>query len=176
MSKIEWEKPIGSILDRAVLYLDSTAVPWNGLAYIEEIPTRDVKNDYYMEPRRVRLSCIEGDHRLKISALTYPDKFINCCGYAAWRPYRRFGLSYRSYEDGKKTHLIYGCKVEDDLSDNRMFRWALSAPKIHIPGAQPSASLVLERVPEALEDALYGTDSTDPYLPSPTEVIALCLK
>lgn len=176
MARVHWEESDNILLDRPVLYLDEEAVPWNGLVFVEELQDHSYSNDYYMEPRRVRLSSTSGDQKLKISAFTFPDQFSECCGYARKQWRQRFGLSYRTFEDGYKTHLVYGCVVDDDHGDRRLFRWDVSAPKIHIPGAHPAASLTLEHVPDRLAEALYGTDDCDPYLPSPTEVISLCLQ
>lgn len=176
MGRVQWEESDSVLLDKPVLYLDSVAVPWNGLVFVDELEDHSYSNDYYMEPRRVRLSPTSGDQKLKITAFTFPDEFSKCCGYARKQWRQRFGLSYRSFEDGFKTHLVYGCLVEDDNGDERLFRWDISAPKIQIPGAHPSASLTVSHVPQRLEEALYGTDNTDPYLPSPAEVISLCLQ
>lgn len=159
-------------MEKAVLYLGDKAAAWDGLVGVYDDETNAIVNDYYMEPRRVKLAPNAGDLKATLTAFTFPDLFADCCGLNG-DIYRRFGLCFNHIDDdGDSTRLLYGAIVEKDKSDETLFRWDISATKIPIPGAMPSASLTLGYVPPALQDVLYGTDTTDPRLPSPEEVIS----
>ena len=108
----------------------------------------------------------------------------------------RFGLSYRTFvgnADGGtrsdyKLHLCYNVlaipsavdyasiSAAPDLAD---LTWDLWASPVAVPGKQPTAHMIVDTrylyhsAVEALEGILYGSGSTQPRLPSPTEVIEL---
>lgn len=160
-------------MEKAVLYSGGKAVPWDGLVGVYDDETNEIVNDYYMEPRRLKLSPTAGDLKASLTAFTFPDLFAECCGLGSRDVHSRFGLCFNHIDDdGERTRLIYGAIVEKDKSDETLFRWDISAVKIPIPGAMPSASLTLEHVPPALQDVLYGTEASAPRLPSPEEVIS----
>jgi len=109
---------------------------------------------------------------------------------------KSFGLCYRTLlvndtegEDfGEKIHLVYGAlatpseKAAATINDSpelTALSWEFTTTPVDVPGLKPSAHLVLDsRVVDAgafqdLKDILYGTDSVDPRLPLPGEVIDL---
>ena len=114
---------------------------------------------------------------------------------------RMFGLSYRSIlgndllgnDYGYKLHLIYGAQAApsekaygtvNDSPEAINFSWELTTAPVgvgEIGGVayKPTAILTIpsNSVPQAnlkaLEDRLYGTAGTNPYLPLPAEVIAM---
>jgi hypothetical protein len=109
---------------------------------------------------------------------------------------RVFGLSYRSRvgndlagtDLGYKIHLVYGClaapsdKAYATINDSPSaiaFSWDVSTTPVPVDGHKPTALLVIDSTKvdaaklTALEDILYGTDTDDPRLPLPNEVIAL---
>ena len=62
--------------------------------------------------------------------------------------------------------------------DPSLFAWDIHGEAVPVPGARPSSRLMLEAPnhPDllvALEDILYGTDTTDPRMPSPSELVDL---
>lgn len=176
-------------VDHGVLYLDGTAVPWNGLVSVEEVATGEVDVDHYFEGNRVHISHEIGDFQAKISAYTYPDVFSEYNGYSDVEEYRRFGFAYRTRHglDGYKLHLVYNVLVNDDQrswstmsarTDPSLFAWDIHAAPEPVPGARPAARLMLESprdpsVLKGLEDILYGTETTEPRLPDPAEVVEL---
>lgn len=191
MTAIEWGQgpPMYDLgVDRGVLYLDEGAVPWNGLVEVGENPTGEVTADYYFEGNRLHVTQQTGDFKGLITAYTYPEVFSEYNGYSLRDIYRRFAFSYRTQHAGGHTiHLVYNVLVNDtarswsSLSESvnpSLFSWGISTSVTDIPGASPASRLSLE-VPEnsssfeELENILYGTDTTDPRMPDPAELVEL---
>lgn len=191
MTRLEWGQgprlfDLG--VDRGVLYLDNTAVPWNGLVSVDEKASGLVNADYYFEGNRLHVSQETGDFEARISAFTYPDVFGEYNGYSERKTYQRFGFSYRTqHGDGHKLHLVYNVLVRNDTrswdtltnaANPSLFQWDISAAAIPVPGASPAARLIME-VPSdeyvfaQLEDILYGSETTEPRLPDPEELVSL---
>lgn len=175
-------------LDQGVLYLESAAVPWNGLVSVAERDSAIVNADLYFDGNKLAVKQDTGEFGATIAAYTYPDVFAEYNGYSPKQTYRRFGLSYRTdHGDGYKIHIVYNILVDDgsriwktigDRVDPSLFSWDIYASSLSIPGASPASHLVIEvprdgAVFDAVEDILYGTDLTDPRLPDPAELIEL---
>lgn len=175
-------------VDRGVLYLDGSGVPWNGLVAVEELASGTVNTDYYYDGNRLWVSQVTGDFEANVSAFTYPEAFAEYNGYSERKIYQRFGLSYRTqYGDGYKLHIVYNVLVGDtnrgwqtvsNSIDPSLFQWGVKASAVPIPGASPAARLTMEvgadpDILSAIEDVLYGTDTTDPRLPDPQELYEL---
>lgn len=192
MTRLKWGEgpPMYDLgVDRGVLYLDDTAVPWNGLVSVDEAATGEVNTEHYFDGNRIHISQETGDFQARISAYTYPDVFTEYNGYSDVDEYRRFGFAYRTQHglDGYKLHLVYNVLVRDDerawrsvgsRPDPSLFNWDIYASEIPIPGASPAARLMMESprdpsVLEAIEDILYGTETTEPRLPDPAEIVEL---
>lgn len=113
---------------------------------------------------------------------------------------KTFGLSYVTTigndvdgnDYGYKIHLLYGCKASpsdrqfqtiNDSPEAISFSWPIKTTKMDVPGYKPTSLITIDSTKfktvaqranlKALEDALYGTTSTDPYLPTPAEVIQI---
>ena len=113
---------------------------------------------------------------------------------------KSFGFCYRTAigndtdgEDyGYELHLLYGCKASpsersfetiNDSPNAITFSWTCTTTPIPctINGVEykPTAIITIDSTKcsaaglKALEDALYGTEQSDPYLPLPAEVYAL---
>lgn len=107
-----------------------------------------------------------------------------------------FGLAYRTLigndtagtEYGYEIHLVYnataGVSSQDyqtvnDSPEALELSWDFSTLPIDVPGAKPSAHLVISSLTadptqlKALETKLYGTEGTGAALPSPQEVITI---
>lgn len=112
---------------------------------------------------------------------------------------KAFGMSYvttigndtEGTDYGYKIHLIYGAMASpsekayatiNDSPDAVTFSWEITTTPVNVTGYKPTATLVIDSTlvdPAALtkiEEALYGTDDTDPYLPLPDEIIELLQK
>lgn len=107
-----------------------------------------------------------------------------------------FGLSYRTGlgndtqadKFGYKIHLIYGAmaapseKAYQTINDSPeaiTFSWELTTTPVNVKGFKPTASIVINSTKvdaaklKKIEDMLYGTELTDPKLPTPDELITL---
>lgn len=107
-----------------------------------------------------------------------------------------FGFCYRNdegddvayNEDGHKIHIIYGCTASpseqthetiNDSPEPQSFSWEIDSTPVPVTGKKPTATVVVDTAKissaalERLEAALYGTASTDPYLPLPDELAGI---
>ena len=107
-----------------------------------------------------------------------------------------FGLAYRTLigndtagtEYGYEIHLVYNAtagvssldyQTVNDSPEALELSWDFSTLPVDVPGAKPSAHLVISSLTaeptklQALETKLYGSESTDPALPSPAELITI---
>ena len=109
---------------------------------------------------------------------------------------KHFGLSYRTLlgndEDGTdhgyKLHLVYDCLASpsekgystvNDSPDAITFSWDVSTTPVSVTGFKPTSMLTIDSTKvnaaklEAIEEALYGTASSDPTLLLPDEIISI---
>ena len=110
-----------------------------------------------------------------------------------------FGLCYRteqgndeSAEYGYKLHLVYNCTCSpserayetiNDSPDAITLSWEFDSVPVNVTGHKATSLLVVDSTDftteqakgylTKLEEALYGTANTDPYLPTPDEVLSL---
>lgn len=109
---------------------------------------------------------------------------------------KSFGLAYRTKigndvdgtDYGYKLHLLYGAMAAptekayatiNESPEAITFSWELTTTPVEVPGHKPSATLTIDSTkvdPGALADLetiLYGTETVEPRLPMPGEVIEL---
>ena len=109
---------------------------------------------------------------------------------------KTFGLSYRTLlgndvdatDYGYKLHLIYGAlaapsekaySTVNDSPEAITFSWELTTTPVEVEGHKPTASLTVDSTKvtsdalAALEAILYGSDTEEPRLPLPDEVVTL---
>lgn len=107
-----------------------------------------------------------------------------------------FGMVYRSQVGNDieglslayKLHLLYNLKAEPsdrgyktltDSPEPMTFSWKVTSRAVQIPGFRPTAHFVVDSrdIPtellQDLEDTLFGTDDTEPALPTPGELMFL---
>lgn len=107
-----------------------------------------------------------------------------------------FGLSYRTKlgndtdgeDHGYKLHLVYGCSATpsekayntvNDSPDAIAFSFSLSTTSVPVEGFKPTSLIVIDSTAvdktklAALEAKLYGTDTDEPELPMPDEVVKM---
>jgi len=105
-----------------------------------------------------------------------------------------FGLTYRTRVGNErsgldlayKIHIVYNLRAEpaekgyktlNDQNEPLTFSWNVTSRSIPVSGFRPSSHFIVDSrdVPNellvALEDMLYGTDDSDPTLPSPAELV-----
>ena len=109
---------------------------------------------------------------------------------------RPFGFSYRTLlgndtegtEAGYKLHLIYGAKAApsekayntvNDSPEAITFSWEFTTTGVPVEGHKPVASVTIDSTQvdatqlAALEAILYGSETEEPRLPLPAEVLTL---
>lgn len=109
---------------------------------------------------------------------------------------KSFGFAFKSIlgndvkgnEYGYKLHLWYGCKAApsershktvNDSPEPQNPSWSITSTPVPIPGKKPASVLTItstEVDPEKLakiEEAIYGSDSTDAHLPTPQQIIEM---
>lgn len=107
-----------------------------------------------------------------------------------------FGLSYRTLigndtegtDHGYKIHLVYGAQASpsqrnrnsvNESPEPTAMSWDATTTPVDIPGFKPAAHLTISSTktsPEkmaALEAILYGSESAEPHLPMPDELVEL---
>lgn len=107
-----------------------------------------------------------------------------------------FGLCYRTVKGndvknndyGYKIHLVYGCKAKpaqknyqtiNDSPEAITFSWEVSTTPVEVEGFKPTATVTIDSTKVAaeklksIEEALYGTESVEPKLLLPSEIIAI---
>lgn len=170
-------------VDRGVFYpKNAPGVPWNGLISITERVTGDNDSYIYIDGRRVRQGKPQRIFDFNLKAFAPPDG-------VALNPYEEFGLCYRTKtEAGYKLHLVYNVlgslqsssyETMNNGVNVMSFEWAMAARPEVIPGVTPTPHLVMDSsigysgVMAALEEVLYGTDTSAPALPTPQEILAI---
>lgn len=109
---------------------------------------------------------------------------------------KTFGLCYRTIVGndvdsngyGYKLHLIYGCLAApseksyatvNDSPEAITFSWEVSATPVNVTGHKPTACLTIDSTKvdptkmKAIEDALYGSASSEAGLLMPDEIVAI---
>ena len=109
---------------------------------------------------------------------------------------KSFGMCYKTsvgndvqgQDFGYKIHIIYGAKAApseksystiNDSPEAVTFSWELSTVPVPVEGFNPTATMVIDstRVPKEkmtlIENKLYGTESDEPTLPLPNEILSL---
>lgn len=205
MAQIIWdaveERTYQTGLDKAVLYTETAAVPWNGLRSVDVQNEGQSVTPVYFDDKKVNEVVYVGDFAATMKAYTYPEEFIPYDGYAEPvagmyldnQDRGTFGLSYRTLigndtdgtNYGYRLHLLYnltalsdgiGYQTVESNIEPIEFSWKLSSVPDQMHGFRPSSHIVIDSTkvdPVALgkiEEMLYGTEATDPYLPSIEEV------
>lgn len=116
--------------------------------------------------------------------------------YIGQQARKTFGLCYKTVigndvdnnDYGYKIHIIYGCLASpsekayatiNDSPEAITFSWEVTTTPVEVEGFKPTASVTIDstKVPAeklaALEAKLYGTESEEPSLPLPSEIITL---
>ena len=107
-----------------------------------------------------------------------------------------FGLCYRTAlgndtdgtEHGYKLHLIYGAlaspseKAYSSINDSPeaiTFSWEVTTTPVNVTNHKPTATVTIDSTKVAegamakIEEALYGTEAKEAYLPLPDEIVTL---
>lgn len=182
---------------------ETDGVPWNGLTSITENVTGGTAKPYYVDGEKYLNVASREEYSSTLTAYTYPDEFEACDGTSAVRPgflatnqtRQPFGLSYRTMIGndvtptiGYKIHIVYGAlaspsakayKTISTGQDPDDFSWTLTSLPPVIAGFLRTSHFIVDSrdidptTLSAIEDILYGSDSTAPRLPFVSEIIDL---
>jgi hypothetical protein len=185
MTKLVWDqvgqREFEAGVDRGVLYLDDrSGVAWNGLTSVEEDFSGDETEPIHFEGEKVSELQTSGDFAGTLTALTYPDEFVEFDGSSSIepgliidnQPAKFFHLCYRSLigndlegtDHGYKIHILYNLIAEPSNTNRQTigaevtpleFEWGLTSIPEIIPGYKPTAHAVIDSRnlnPEILEE------------------------
>ena len=116
--------------------------------------------------------------------------------YAGGQTRQAFGMSYRTLLGndvsgtslGYKIHMVYGATANpseknyetvNEDPDAITLSWEITTVGVAMDGKQPISHVVVDSTKvdaeklTALENALYGTEETDPRLPLPSELVTM---
>lgn len=177
-------------------------VAWNGLINITDSPEGAEVSEMYADGIYYAGIVGAEKYGISIESYTYPDEFAECDGTVSPIPgmaigqqsRKTFGLSWRSEIGnadndrlGYKIHVAYGLrasvseKSHDTVNDSPeagTFSWDASGTPVPVTGYKPTAKLEFDSTKlgagkmKALEDILYGTESTTARLPKPDEILS----
>ncbi len=182
-------------------YADGVA--WNGLTSVTESPEgAEVSAIYADNIKYLNLMSAE-DFKATIEAYTYPEEFEQCDGSASLavgvkigqQSRKAFGFCYRTKvgndlnpELGYKLHIVYGAtaapserayETVNDSPEAITFSWEVSTIPVEVTGFKPTAHVEIDSTKVSkeklalLEEKLYGTDSEEPTLLMPDEIVKL---
>ena len=181
----------------------ATGVAWNGLTAVTESPEgAEVSAIYADNIKYLNLMSAE-DFKATIEAYTYPEEFEQCDGSASLAPgvkigqqsRKAFGFCYRTKigndlnpELGYKIHIVYGAtaapterayETVNDSPEAITFSWEVSTIPVEVTGFKPTAHVEIDstKVEPAklakIEAKLYGSETEEPTLLMPDEIVAL---
>lgn len=181
----------------------ATGVAWNGLTAVTESPEgAEVSAIYADNIKYLNLMSAE-DFKATIEAYTYPEEFEQCDGSASLaqgvkigqQSRKAFGFCYRTKvgndlnpELGYKIHIIYGAtaapterayETVNDSPEAITFSWEVSTIPVEVTGFKPTAHVEIDstKVEPAklakIEAKLYGSETEEPTLLMPDEILAL---
>lgn len=178
-------------------------VAWNGLTNVSESPEGAEATALYADNIKYLNLMSNEEFKATVEAYTYPDEFAECNGEKSLangvnvgqQKRKAFGLSYQTKigndvdsDLGYKIHLVYNALAApseksyatvNDSPEAITFSWELSTTPVEVPGMKPTALLTIDstKVNAAklveLEKILYGDETNEAKLPTPTEVAAL---
>lgn len=189
MAKLVWDqiedRDYESGLDRGVFYpLGGPGQAWNGLISVDESPSDVDARPRYMDGQKLGNRGRVGEFSATVEAFTYPDDFDDTPQRSHQR--KHFGLSYRvPTNGGYKIHLVYNALVKPNensykYEDASTFKWELTTRGMRIPNAETVVShLVIDTkeayswTVDAIEAILYGSEASEPRMPTPLEILDL---
>ena len=192
MAKLVWDevgkRTYETGVDKGVLYVQDAegaygkGVAWNGLTAVNEAPSGAEPTPLYADNIKYLELTSKEEYGATIEAYTYPDEFEACDGSAeigegvviGQQSRKVFGLCYRTVKGndvknndyGYKIHLVYGCKAKPAQKNYQTIN---DSPEAITFSWEVSTSEKLK----AIEEALYGTDSVEPKLLLPNEILAI---
>lgn len=188
-------------VDRGVLYVpNKPAVVWDGLVSVAESLEGGDAKPHYIDGRNYQNTFDQTSYEATITAFSAPKEFDECDGrveifpgyYALQQRRKTFALAYRSMlggvDNAYRIHILYsllaspgkrGYKSVDGQGAVETMTWPVTGIFTIAPNLIISSKFTLDsrEVPAAkmatIENALYGTVSTNPRLIYPDEMTTI---
>lgn len=178
-------------------------VAWNGLTAVTESPSGAEATPLYADDIKYLNLVSAEEFGATIEAYTYPDEFAECDGSASLaegisigqQSRKTFGLVYKTTvgtdednEAGYKLHIVYGClaapseKAYASINDSPeaiTFSWEVKTTPVNVTGHKPTSIVTIdstkvgEGVMAKIEAKLFGTETEEPTLVMPDEIVSL---
>lgn len=178
-------------------------VAWNGLTAVTESPSGAEETKLYADDIKYASLRSAEDYGFTIEAYTYPPEWEPCDGSAqiaigvtiGQQKRKAFGFSWVTTvgndvtdEAGQKIHVVWNSTASpseksyatiNDNPDAITFSWECSSSPVNVTGHRPTSHLEIncaklkEKTVKAIQDKLWGGESTEATLPTPDELIAL---
>lgn len=197
MTRLDWsanKREIQYGVERCVLYpKDAPGVQWQGVEKISLSPENTDLTAMYHDGIARNQSQLMSSLSITLSAYTYPDEFLEFdLAEENWQePLKEFDLCWTSLgmDDTRYLHLLYNCQtvpsdaafstIDDSTVTPMLFSWNIACRPEKVKWYSPAAHFVLDSsmvLPEnyaAATEILYGTDESDPRMPSVEELLEL---
>lgn len=156
-------------VDRGVLYVDDSGVPWNGLISVSESPSGGEPRSFYNDGVKVLQVPSKEEFEATIRAYSSPKEFAQCEGVGNVRPglsagqqrKRAFGLSYRTKigndtegtDHAYKLHIIYNALATPAKKEYTTFsdspelielEWNLTTLPRTLVGNSPTSHITID--------------------------------
>lgn len=179
---------------------------WTGLSTVTQSPEGGESNDLYADNILYASLRGTEKMSGTIECFDYPDEFEGCIGgqdlvpgiKMRQQPRENFCLVYRQEIGesndpyiGYKINIIYDCTANaaertaetiNDSPDTEPFSFDFDSVPVKVTGAKPTSTLEIDStkvsaaVMTAIENALFGTENSDAYLPLPDDLADLVSK
>lgn len=178
-------------------------VAWNGLTAVNESPSGAEPTDLWADNIKYARLLSAEDYDYTIEAYYYPDEWMACDGSAEVVPgvtigqqkRKAFAFSWQTKvgndqdpDAGYIIHLVWNSTAQpsdrshetmNDNPDAETFSWECGTVPVAVNGYKATAKMEIDSTKvspdklKKLEEKLYGTESNEPAMPTPDEVIAL---
>lgn len=179
MTRVTWDEfDYQTGIERGVFYpKNSPGEVWNGIAALQEtneVNERVIFLEGYKRGQRKK----ELPFSCRLSTYTNPVSWYTTITH---RYSGEFGFTYRTMDE---IHIVYNClatpsELMHQYSEVGLYQWSITTRPLALPEGGFASHLIIDTLiayPEQisdLEDVLYGTDITDPRLPTPEEVLEI---
>lgn len=178
-------------------------VAWNGLTAVTESPSGAEETKLYADDIKYASLRSAEEFTYTIEAFTYPPEWEPCDGSASvatgvsisQQKRKGFGFSWVttvgndiSDDAGQKIHVAWNSTAApseksyasiNDSPDAITFSWECTTSPVNVTGHRPTSHMEInctklkEKTIKAVQDKLWGSESTNATLPSPDELIQL---
>ena len=178
-------------------------VAWNGLTAVTESPSGAEETKLYADDIKYASLRSAEEFTYTIEAFTYPPEWEPCDGSASvatgvsisQQKRKSFGFSWVttvgndiSDDAGQKIHVAWNSTAApseksyasiNDSPDAITFSWECTTSPVNVTGHRPTSHMEInctklkEKTIKAVQDKLWGSESTNATLPSPDELIQL---